>query len=157
MAARWFDSVGDDCALFVEAYAFGFFGGAVAGGRGVLVSNILRTGGGGGVSMSSILRIGGLLIPPLLLVPGKEECLGTGASTSSMLLTGDRGVAKGDPVRATGPVEVAEPFGLPFPADASRMAKTSFRSSSNTDSNDMSLCAMFAEYVYRLRLAESPL
>lgn len=131
MTALWFASTGDVCALLVEE---------VVEGRGVLMSSMLRTGGGGGLSISNILRIGGLVVPPPL-VPGSEECLATGGSTSNILLTGDRGVAKGEPVRA-GPVELAEPFGLPPAVWLSRMAKTSFRSSSNTDSNDMSLWAM---------------
>ena len=117
------------------------------------MSNMLLTGGG--LSMSSILRIGGLVIP-LPFVPGREECLGTEGSTSNILLTGDRGVAKGEPVRS-GPVELAEPLDLPPAAVPSRMAKTCFRSSSNTDSNDICLFAMVAVYVYRLRLVSSPL
>ena len=171
--ALWFASVGDDCALLVEAAAAfvdafanlveGFLvfveacvilGEVVAGGSGVLMSSILRTAGGG-ESMSSMLRIGGLLIPPPF-VPGRDECLGTGGSTSSMLLTGDRGVANGEPVRAGAPVELAEPLCLPPAAVLSRRAKTSLRSSSNTASIDIGLCAMIAVYVYRLRRRNPP-
>ena len=115
------------------------------------MSSILRTAGGGGVSISSMLRIGGLTIPPPPLVPGRDRCLGAGGSTSNMLLTGDRGVLKGEPVRAEPPEELAEPLGLPFAEVPSRIAKTSFRSSSNTASMDIGLCAMIAVYVYPLR------
>lgn len=112
---------------------------------GVLMSNMLRTGGG--ESMSSILRIGGLLTP-VPLVPGRDLCLGMAKSTSSMLLTGERGVAKGEPVRAEPPVKLAEPDGLPL-AVLSRRAKTSFLSSSSAASIDIILCAMFTVWVYR--------
>ena len=146
MTALWFTSVGDDCALFVDAVPKER---AVAGGGGVVISNILRIAGV--VSMSNMLRIGGLLIPPPPFVPGRDECLGAGGSISNMLLTGERGVAKGDPVRAGPPAELAAPLGLPLAAVPSRMAKTSFRSSSNTDSKDICLCAMIAVCLYRLR------
>jgi len=148
--ALWFASVGEVCTLFVEGAAgltdaFDVLGETEFEDSGVLISNILRTGGG--ELRSSMLRIGGLLIPPPF-VPGSEACRTAGGSTSSMLLTDERGVAKGDPVCAGPPVELAEPLGLPPAELASRMAKTSLRSSSNTASIDVGLCAIIAVYVY---------
>jgi hypothetical protein len=127
MAALWFASVGDVCALLVDATA----------GGDPFISSILRTGP----------ARGGLEIP--VLVPGIDAALGGGSSTSSMLLTGERGV-NGEEARPG--AELAEPLcreaGVP-----SNKAKTSLRSSSSMDSNDM-WCDIIAIVVSLRHLGE---
>jgi hypothetical protein len=76
---------------------------------------------------------GGAGVAPLVLPRG--EGLGTVSSAiSSMLRTGDLGV-NGDEARPE-PVELADPL-LRTPGLPSNSARTSFRSSSNIDSNDI--------------------
>jgi hypothetical protein len=126
MVALWFVSVGDVCALLVDA-----------------------TLGGGGPDISSILRTRppercGASIP--VVGPDTEAALGGASPTSSMLLTGDRGV-KGDEARpgrefAEGLCRAAGLF--------SNNASTSLRSSSIIDSNDMGpdMIAMIFSWLY---------
>lgn len=99
---------------------------AAVGGGGLWISSILRTAGarGGGDKL------------PLELVRG-EDLDGISSRISSMLRTGSRGLLEGDGA-APAPVELAGLLpvfrGVVFPSNS---ARTSFRSSSNTDSSDM--------------------
>jgi len=82
---RWFESVGEPCALKTDL---------VADGGGLSTSSMLRTAGSGGLSTSSMLLTtagrGGLFFPAAWDDPalggGEESC-----PISSMLRIGDRG------------------------------------------------------------------
>jgi hypothetical protein len=100
---------------------------------------MLRTGAGAGagVSISNILRIGtirGELETPFVATLG--ERLGSASrSISNILRTGDRGFVKGDEARPES-FEPDDPLVRPA-GGPSNKARTSFRSSSNIDSNDI--------------------
>jgi hypothetical protein len=99
---------------------------------------MLRTGAGAGVSISNILRIGtirGEPETPPFVATLDERLGGASRSISNILRTGDRGFVKGDEARPESfePVDpLLRPAGGP-----SNKARTSFRSSSNIDSNDI--------------------
>jgi hypothetical protein len=112
---------------------------------------MLRTGAAGGVSISSMLRIGAIrgepVVPPF--VPTLDKRLGgTSPSISNMLRTGDRGFVKGDEARPD-VLELADPLVRPA-VGPSNKARTSLRSSSNIDSNDICL-AIFVIAVESVR------
>lgn len=108
---------------------------------------MLRTGAAGGVSISNILRIGairGELVVPPFVVTLDRRLGGTSPSMSNMLRTGDRGFVKGDEARPE-VLELADPLVRPA-GGPSNKARTSLRSSSNIDSNDICL-AIFENVV----------
>ena len=91
------------------------------------------------------------MVPPFVATLDKRLG-GTSPSISNMLRTGDRGFVKGDEARPE-VVELADPL-VRAAVGPSNKARTSLRSSSNIDSNDICL-AIFVNAVDTLRFGFS--
>ena len=110
---------------------------------GLPISSMLLAGPAGGVPMSNILRIGvirGEFVVAFFAAMLDKSPGGSSELISNMLRTVDWGLVRGDDSRAD-VLELADPLVRPAGGPSSR-AKTSFRSSSNMDSNDICLAIL---------------
>ena len=102
---------------------------------------MLRTGAAGGVPMSNMLRTGTIRGELFFAAMLDKSPGGSSELISNMLRTDDWGLVKGDDSRPDVLLELPDPLGRPA-GGPSNKARTSFRSSSNMDSNDLCLAIL---------------